>query len=116
MIFFPKKGGNIQKEENRPMGYISIHYSIEEYKSDDGEESGVGFLIACDPIGVNNLLECDCEVICAKITWWLLCVLSFSIYLSYGIDGLALASSWSYSSTFSSSATLIHSSPLNTDP
>ena len=65
------------------MGYIPIHHSIEEWKSDDGEESGVSFLIACDPIGVNNLLECDCEVICAKITWRLLRVLSFSVYLAY---------------------------------
>ena len=83
LFFFLKKEEISKKEENRPMGYISIHYSIEEYKSDDGEESGVGFLIACDPIGVNNLLECDCEVICAKITWRLLRVLSFSVYLAY---------------------------------
>ena len=65
------------------MGYIPIHHSIEERKGDNGEKSGVGFLVACDTICVDDLLENNCEFISQKITWRHLCVLSFPVYLAY---------------------------------
>ena len=45
------------------MGYIPIHHSIEEWKSDDSEDGRIGLLVGRHPVGIDQLLESGSELV-----------------------------------------------------
>jgi hypothetical protein len=55
---------NSHKQQNKSMPNISKHNTEEEGEGDTGETGWIHFLVIWHTIGINNLLENGCELIC----------------------------------------------------
>ena len=55
---------------DQTMTQITEHDAEQEWESDDGVQSGISFLVRCDSICVDQVLEATSEFVCSIECWW----------------------------------------------